>query len=75
MECESRVDEEEMERRAAAVPERRDDDLGNGLRADEARNGFVLEEGLAVDVRREAGEEERRRPGDSGQAQPAGASR
>jgi len=63
VEKETEVDEEEMERGAAAVPDRRRDDLSERPRADQTGDGLVLEERLRADVGRELHQEIRARGG------------
>ena len=57
VEEEGEVDEDEVERRAAAVPHRRGDHLPERPRGDEPGNGLVLEERLRADVGDELDEE------------------
>jgi hypothetical protein len=73
IERERDVDEQEVERRPTPVPQGRDDDLPRRPGPDQARDGLVLEERLAVNIGRQAGEEKRARP-DGADERPAGAS-
>jgi len=52
------VREQEVERRPAPVPERRRDDLSRRAGGDQAGDGLVLEQRLAVDVARQPDEQE-----------------
>ena len=73
IEDEGEVDEQEVEGRATPVPEDCRDDLADRPGADQTRNGLILEERLAVDIRRQVRQEEGRRADHTRYGGPPGA--